>query len=75
MKFSKFEKFEINDIRCLLAVFNVVLVLCFGRSLAWVGIGIAALGILKDIVVDKKMNGLVMHSANILMSVLMLFKA
>lgn len=60
--------FEWNDLRCLMTVVNVLLVLCFGLSLSWFGLAVALLGIVKDLTIDRRINGLVMHSANAILN-------
>ena len=65
-------KFEWNDIRAVVTLINVILVMKYGLTVAWVGIVIAGVGIIKDIAVDKKINGFVMHSANIMLNLFFL---
>lgn len=65
-------KLEINDFRSLITVINVILIMLFGISFAWFGLTISFLGILKDIITDKKINGLIMHSANVLLNIYLL---
>ena len=62
-------KLEFNDIRALITVINVVLIMVFGLFIAWFGLAVAVLGLLKDIIIDKKINGSVMHLANIILNV------
>ena len=58
-------KFEWNDLRAVITVINVVLVMIFGLSIAWFGLAVGILGLIKDLLVDRHINGLVMHLANI----------
>lgn len=58
-------KFEWNDLRAVITVINVVLVMVFGLSIAWFGLAVGILGLIKDLLVDRHINGLVMHLANI----------
>ena len=60
---------ELNDIRCSFTIINTTLILLFGISIAWFGLIIAIVGIIKDITVDKKVNGLIMHSANAVLNI------
>ena len=60
------KKLEWNDLRCFLTLFNFIAVLLFGTNFAWVGIAVSLLGICKDVFVDKKWNGLIMHLSNVL---------
>ena len=70
-QFFKIEKKytpEWNDFRSLLTVINVLLVLKFGLSISWVTFGIAILGICKDLTVSRRINDLIMHSANAILN-------
>ena len=58
-------QFEYNDLRALITVINVVLVMKFGLSIAWFGLAIAIIGLLKDLATDRKINGLVMHFSSV----------
>lgn len=62
-------KFEINDIRALITLINVVLIMAFGVSVAWFGLAVAAIGLIKDIFIDKRINGTVMHTANAILNI------
>lgn len=71
-KFFKIEtpyKFEYNDLRCLITVINVVLIMIYGLSIAWFGLAVAAIGIVKDLAVDRRINGLIMHMANVALNI------
>lgn len=71
-------KLEYNDIRALITVINVILIIQLGLSVAWLGLSVAVFGLLKDVTVDKKWNGLIMHSANIILNlyfIIIQFKA
>lgn len=65
--------FEWNDLRALVTVINVILIMRFGLSIAWFSLGVACMGLIKDITIDKKINGLVMHTANILLNLYFIF--
>ena len=58
-------RFEYNDLRALITVVNVILVMKYGLSIAWFGLAVAFIGVVKDLVVDRHINGLVMHLANV----------
>lgn len=62
-------KIEWNDLRAFITVINVLLIMKFGLSIAWFSLGVASLGLLKDITVDKKTNGAIMHIANIILNI------
>lgn len=58
-------RLEYNDLRCLITVVNVILIMIFGLSISWFGLAVAVIGVIKDLFVDKKINGLVMHLSNV----------
>lgn len=66
-KFFKIEegyKFEWNDLRCFITVVNVILIMIYGLSISWFGLAVASIGVIKDLTTDRKVNGLLMHLAN-----------
>ena len=66
-KFFRIEegyKFEWNDLRCFITVVNVVLIMIYGLSISWFGLAVASIGVVKDLTTDRKVNGLLMHLAN-----------
>lgn len=71
-KFFRIEenyKFEWNDLRCFITVINTILIMIYGFSIAWFGLAVAAIGIIKDLTTDRKINGLIMHIANVVLNV------
>jgi len=71
-KFFKLDKnyrFEWNDLRCFITTINVVLVMIYGLSISWFGLAVAVVGIIKDLTVDRKINGLLMHIANLALNI------
>lgn len=71
-KFFRIEenyKFEWNDLRCFVTVINVMLIIIYGLSISWFGLFVAAVGVVKDLTTDRKVNGLLMHCANIVLNV------
>lgn len=60
---------EYNDIRCLVTIINIILIMLFGLSIAWFGLIVAMIGMIKDITVDRKINGLLMHFANVILNI------
>ena len=62
-------KFEWNDLRCFATVINVMLIMIYGLSIAWFGLFIAIIGIIKDLTTDRKINGLLMHFSSIVLNV------
>lgn len=71
-KFFKIEepyKFEYNDLRCAITLINVVLIMIFGLSISWFGLAIAFIGVVKDLTVDRRINGLLMHLSNVALNI------
>ena len=62
-------KFEWNDLRCFMTVVNVILVMIYGLSIAWFGLAIGVVGIIKDLTTDRRINGLLMHLASVALNV------
>lgn len=67
-------QFEWNNLRCVLTCLNVWLVLAYGASLAWMGVSVALLGIIKDLTKDRRISGLIMHSATLLLNIFFLIR-
>ena len=66
--------FEINDLRCFITLVNVALIILFGSSVAYFGLIVALLGVIKDLTIDRKINGLVMHLTNVLLNIYILVR-
>lgn len=62
-------KFEYNDLRAFITVVNVILIMIFGLSIAWFGLAVALIGVIKDLKIDRHINGLVMHVASVALNV------
>ena len=62
-------RFEYNDLRALITVINVILIMIFGLSIAWFGLAVAVIGVIKDLKVDRHINGLIMHLATVALNV------
>ncbi len=62
-------KFEWNDLRCFITVVNVILIMMYGLSIAWFGLGVAVIGVIKDLTTDRRINGLIMHLANVSLNI------
>ena len=62
-------KFEWNDLRCFVTVINVILIMIYGLSIAWFGLAVAIIGIIKDLTTDRRVNGLLMHIANAILNI------
>ena len=62
-------KFEWNDLRALAMIVNVVLIMTFGLSISWFGLGIAVFGLVKDLTSDRHINGILMHIASMILNI------
>lgn len=62
-------KFEWNDLRAFITVINTVLIMIYGLSIAWFGLAIAIIGVVKDLTTDHRINGLIMHLASVALNV------
>lgn len=75
-KFFKIEteyKFEMNDLRALLQLINVALIVFVGFNVGAIfGLSIAGLGLIKDLLTDRHINGIAMHLAGIILNVFIL---
>lgn len=60
---------EYNDLRAFITVVNVILIMIFGLSIAWFGLTVALIGVIKDLAVDRHINGLVMHLATVALNI------
>ena len=70
-KFFRIEtpyKFEMNDLRAVIQIINVVLIMIYGLSIAWFGLAVAFAGLIKDFTSDRHINGMAMHTANIVLN-------
>ena len=68
-------KLEWNDLRAFATVINVILIMRFGLSIAWFSLGVATMGLIKDITIDKKWNGAIMHISNMVLNIFFLTSA
>ena len=61
-------KFEMNDLRAIIQIINVVLIMIFGLSISWFGLAVAFFGLVKDLIHDRHINGMLMHVAGIVLN-------
>lgn len=73
-KFDENYRFEWNDLRAFITVINVILIMIYGLSIAWFGLAAAVIGIIKDLTCDHKINGFIMHLANVGLNVYFLIQ-
>lgn len=74
-KFFKIEtpyRFEWNDLRAFITIINITLIMIYGLSIAWFGLAVAAIGVIKDLLIDRRLNGLCMHLANVALNIFFL---
>ena len=75
-KFFRIEteyRFEWNDLRALLMIINVALIVFWSfNSGAIFGLIVASLGLLKDLLIDRHFNGMVLHFASMILNVFIL---
>lgn len=62
-------KFEMNDLRAIIQIINVILIMIFGLSVSWFGLAIATFGIIKDFATDRHINGIIMHFASMVLNI------
>lgn len=66
-------KFEWNDLRAITTVINVMLIMIYGLSIAWFGLALGVLGVIKDCTEKEfRWNSLIMHLANVVLNVFFL---
>jgi hypothetical protein len=61
--------FEWNDLRCVAMVINVILIMAFGLSISWLGLGIAIVGIIRDLTTDRRVSGLILHVSSAVLNI------
>lgn len=62
-------KFEWQDLRAITTIINVIGIIFFGYSAAWVGLTIAAVGILKDFTnKNRHLNDLLLHLSGVVLN-------
>ena len=65
-------KFEWNDIRCILMVINAICIIHFNLSIAWLGLSIAFFGVIKDLFIDHRINGFILHLSSMIIYIYLL---
>lgn len=61
--------FEWNDLYACLTMVNVLAIMAFGLVASWLGLAIALLGLVRDFTVDRRINGIVMHCAMVVLNI------
>jgi len=67
-KINEKYRFEWNDLRCFITVVNVILIMVFGLSISWFGLAVAVIGLVKDFVTDRHLNGIFMHLSSVVLN-------
>lgn len=63
-------KFEVNDLRALTMIINVLLVMTIGFGSAWFGLSIAVAGLVKDCQnPNRHVNDFLMHGASLILNI------
>ena len=62
-------KFEWNDLRAFITVINVTLVIMFGLSVAWFGLAVAIIGIIKEGFGARHINCYVSYIATVALNI------
>jgi hypothetical protein len=62
-------QFEWNDLRCGVTIINVLLIMLFGLSISWFGLGIAVVGLVKDFTSDRHINSILMHFSGVILNI------
>ena len=62
-------QFDFNDIRCALTLFNVIMIMTFGLSIAYIGLAIAIFGFIRDMICEeRRVNSTIQHFSIILLN-------
>lgn len=62
-------RFEMNDLRAVIQVINVILIMIFGLSVSWFGLALAVFGLIKDFATDRHLNSITMHTASMVLNI------
>lgn len=71
-KFFRIEtpySFEWNDLRTFITVINVILIMMYGLSIAWFGLAVAIIGMVKETLGARHINCYVSYIATIALNV------
>jgi len=61
--------FDYNDIRVILTLFNVIMIMVFGLSVAYIGLTIAVFGFIRDMIIEeRKINSTIQHVSMIILN-------
>lgn len=65
---NKSYQFEWNDLRTFITVINVILIMRYGLSIAWFGLIIAILGMIKELTGNRHINCLISYLATMILN-------
>ena len=61
-------RFEYNDLRAFITVLNVILIMKFGLIAAWFGLAVDLFDLGKDLLNNRRINGLMMNLSSIVLN-------
>lgn len=62
-------KFELNDLRAILSIINLWSILHHNTALIFVCVIVAAIGILNDLYINRRLNGLIIHLCALIINI------
>ena len=71
---SQYE-FDLNDIRALIMLANVLCVFLFGLSVSVLGLAVAVVGLVNDVLTKQKINHCLIHFSTILLNLYFMYLA
>ena len=61
--------FDYNDVRMILTLFNVIMIITFGLTVAYIGLAIAIFGTIRDMVIEeRKINSTIQHICMVILN-------
>ena len=70
LNIEKSYKFEWQDLRAFATILNVIGIILFGYTVAWLGLAIAVVGIIKDFTNNNRhLNDFLLHSATLILNI------
>lgn len=62
-------KFELNDLRAILSVINLWSILHHNTVLIFICVIVAVIGILNDLYINRRLNGLIIHLCALIINI------
>ena len=70
LNIKKSYKFEWQDLRAFATILNVIGIILFGYTAAWLGLAIAVVGIIKDFTNNNRhLNDFLLHGATLILNI------